>query len=306
MRAFGGSWSESKLDCVESYVASYLNVMQKQSWCTLEYIDAFAGSGEQKLRVAANADPGTMEMVSFFGDASEKAEAKEFLVGSALRALAASEKSARPFDRFLFVDSDDTSCADLALRISTDHPALRPKVEILCEDANSALIRHVGTINWTNVRAVVFLDPYGMEVEWSTVEALAHTAACDVWYLFPLGGVIRMMTNSGVVPDSWRTWLERVFGTPDWYSEFYSASEQRSLFDDADGFQVKKASTDHVIDYMRRRLKMVFPAVSNAGILRNSKGAPLFALVLGVSSQSPAAQRAALGIANHLVKDLEK
>jgi len=47
-------------------------------------------------------------------------------------------------------------------------------------------------------------------------------------------------------------------------------------------------------------------AVSNAGILMNNKGAPLFALVLGVSSPSMAAQKAALRIANHLVKDLNQ
>ncbi len=35
MRRFGGTWSESKLDCVERYVAAYLRVMQNQSWYTL-------------------------------------------------------------------------------------------------------------------------------------------------------------------------------------------------------------------------------------------------------------------------------
>jgi len=60
------------------------------------------------------------------------------------------------------------------------------------------------------------------------------------------------------------------------------------------------------VNFIRKRLKTIFPAVSNAGILRNGKGAPLFALVLGVSNPSLKAQRAALSIANHLVKDLNQ
>jgi hypothetical protein len=34
--------------------------------------------------------------------------------------------------------------------------------------------------NWQKERAVVYLDPYGMQVEWSTIEALAATKAIDL------------------------------------------------------------------------------------------------------------------------------
>ena len=49
MASFGGAWSEQKLSCVEAYTARYLQVMQKQSWATLHYVDAFAGRGKQLL-----------------------------------------------------------------------------------------------------------------------------------------------------------------------------------------------------------------------------------------------------------------
>jgi three-Cys-motif partner protein len=135
---------------------------------------------------------------------------------------------------------------------------------------------------------------------------LAATKGCDVWYLFPLGGVIRMMTNSGEIPAAWSTMLDRLLGTHDWHGEFYKPNPQQSLFESDNEALLKDASTQHVVDYIRSRLSSVFPAVSDAGVLRNSKGAPLFALVLGVSSTSPAAQKAALAIANHLVKDLNQ
>jgi len=150
----------------------------------------------------------------------------------------------------------------------------------------------------------VFLDPYGLEVGWDLVAELAATKACDVWYLFPLGGVIRMMTKSGVIPDSWSARLDGLFGTHEWYDEFYKPSPQQSLFETDDEIMLRDASTKHVVDYVRCRLDVVFAATSHAAVLRNSKGAPLFALVLGVSNPSTAAQKAALGIANHLVKGL--
>ncbi len=53
---------------------------------------------------------------------------------------------------------------------------------------------------------MVFLDPYGMQVEWSTIEALAATKAIDLWYLFPLGvGVARLLTHRWRYPRSVET-----------------------------------------------------------------------------------------------------
>jgi three-Cys-motif partner protein len=303
VRRFGGTWSESQLDCVQQYITQYLKVMQNQEWCTVQYIDAFAGRGKQLLRAGSGTSE-AREAESLFGDMAERRDTGEFLLGSAVRALAASRKATRPFDGFVFVDSDKPSCDELDALISESCPELRSAVTIHCEDANVALERHVADTDWSSVRAVVFLDPFGTAVNWSTVKRLADTRACDVWYLFPLIGVIRMMTNNGRIPEAWRMRLNRVFGTSDWFAEFYRSSGQKSLFDDTLGTQFKDASTEDVVGYVRRRLEDVFPAVSNAGILRNSKGAPLFALVLGVSSKSPRAQTIASGIANHLVKGL--
>ena len=39
--------------------------------------------------------------------------------------------------------------------------------------------------DWSLHRAVLFLDPYGMQVEWATIEAVAKTKAIDLWLLFP-------------------------------------------------------------------------------------------------------------------------
>lgn len=299
MREFGGTWSESKLDCVEQYAASYLAVMQKQHWCQLEYVDAFAGRGRQALKAGTQADDA-------YGDASEQADAQEFLLGSALRALRASAAAVRGFDRFEFVEADRLSCDELDATVTSEFPELRPRVHVTCGDANDALREYVCSVTWKNRRALVFLDPFGLEVSWELVLELAGTKACDVWYLFPLGGVIRMMTKDGAIPDLWSSRLDALFGTHDWREEFYRPNPQQSLFELMGDDLLREASTDHVVDYVRQRLSVAFAAVSEAAILRNSKGAPLFALVLGVSNPSQSAQNVALAIANHLVKGLNE
>ncbi|MGH8657683.1 MAG: hypothetical protein ACREV4_04145 [Gammaproteobacteria bacterium] len=35
--------------------------------------------------------------------------------------------------------------------------------------------------DWEKERAVVFLDPFGMQVEWETVDTLAKTGGVDLW-----------------------------------------------------------------------------------------------------------------------------
>lgn len=302
MRKFGGTWSESKLDCVEDYLRAYLQVMQNQSWCRLEYVDAFAGRGRQSLKSAGQ----VQDTLEFFGDESERADTEEFLIGSAMRALAAASVAGRQFDRFLFVDADIDSCTDLKSLTLSEFPQQRDKVSVECGDANAILGGYVDSVDWRTTRSVVLLDPFGLEVEWELIRKLAATGGCDVWYLFPLGGVIRMMKNDGQIPDSWAVRLDRLFGTHDWYREFYRPSSQQSLFELDGEILEKDASTTHVVTYIRDRLGAVFPAVSDAAVLRNSKGAPLFALVLGVSNPSDAARRVALSIANHLVKGLNK
>jgi len=53
-------------------------------------------------------------------------------------------------------------------------------IEILNEDANAAVQRTCRDTDWRSNRAVLFLDPYGMQVSWETLVAVAATKAIDV------------------------------------------------------------------------------------------------------------------------------
>ncbi len=124
---------------------------------------------------------------------------------------------------------------------------------------------------------MLFLDPYGMQVEWQTIEAIARSQAIDLWLLFPHGiGVNRLVTRSGAIPDGWLHRLDVMFGTTDWIDTFYRVEPQLGLFG-PDATMLVKERVEVIARYFVDRLKTVFPAVaSNPRILRNSSGNPMY------------------------------
>lgn len=143
--------------------------------------------------------------------------------------------------------------------------------------------------------------PYGMQVEWKTIEAIAATKAIDLWVLFPLGiGVNRLLTRSGEIPESWRRRLDLLLGTTDWYDELYRVEPDRTLFRQNEE-RVVKASTETIGRYFNARLRNAFADVApEPKVLRNSTSCPRYLLCFAVGNQNGAPT--ALRIANHLLK----
>jgi three-Cys-motif partner protein len=303
MATFGGPWSRLKLDCVENYAVAYLKVMQQQNW-SLHYVDAFAGQGRQQLKlVASNSDSQSENQASFdFLDQAEDQARYEFLEGSALRALKVSNEATRGFDRFVFIEASRMAKEKLAQRALVEWPAQAAKIQLLKDDANDAIADYVKKTNWAKTRALVFLDPFGLQVRWRTIEELAQTRACDVWYLFPIGGVIRMLPSSGQMDPMWELKLDTLFGTTDWREAFYADNIQGDLFGDAS--RIKNANETKILSYIKDRMRSVFAGISDFAILRNSMGYPMFALLMGVTNPSPRAVSSALRISNHLISNL--
>ena len=294
MEAFGGPWSLKKLDCVESYAVNYLKVMQNQAW-SLHYVDAFAGQGRQQLKTVSS-DPGFL---------AEDEEARiEFLEGSAMRALKVSSQATRGFDRFIFIEASHKANEKLAERARSGWPGHSDRIRLVEDDANKALVDYEKNTNWRQTRALVFLDPFGLQVRWETIEVLAQTRACDIWYLFPIGGVIRMLPSSGQMDPRWEAKLDALFGATDWRDEFFADAKQGDLFGDAS--RIKSANEDRILAYIKKRMRSVFAGVSNFAVLRNSTGYPMFALLMGVSNPSPKALASALRISNHLIANLNR
>lgn len=151
---------------------------------------------------------------------------------------------------------------------------------------------------------MLFLDPYGMQVEWKTIEAVAATKAIDLWLLVPLGmGMNRLAPKSGRLPESWRQRMDAFLGTADWYDEFYKVETKPTLF--GDQLVQVKASMDVMARYFNNRLKQVFAGVAEEpGVLWNSSKNPLYMFCFAVGNER--GKDIALRIANHLLKTIIK
>jgi len=249
---FGGSWTNTKLEVLRKYLQAYSTLMKNQGFDKW-YIDAFAGTGYRTLR-SVTENSGNSGKLLFPDLAAE--EPQRLLDGSARLALSVNPK----FDHYVFIERSASRCAELTqLRSEQQHLGL--SIEIRQGDANEE-VRKLCSGGWRFRRAVLFLDPYGMEVEWSTIEAIAQTQAIDLWLLFPLGmGVQRLPKRSGQIPESWRRRLNVLLGTEDWYEEFYRVEVAPTLFGD-DDHRLVKASADTIGRYFNRRLQSVFSGVA--------------------------------------------
>jgi three-Cys-motif partner protein len=215
---FGGDWTSAKLDVLAKYLRAYTTALKEQPSkerpFRKTYIDAFAGTGYREAQRDDDAASGQQGLL--LPDLAAD-EPQALLDGSARLAL----KTEPRFDRYVFIERSPARCAQLE-GLKVEFSGLADSIEIKQGDANTEIQKFCTAEDWRSSRAVLFLDPYGMQVEWATLETIAGTKAIDMWLLFPLGiGVNRLLTRSGDIPDSWRRRLNLLLGTEDWYEEFY-------------------------------------------------------------------------------------
>lgn len=174
------------------------------------------------------------------------------------------------------------------------------RADVRVGDANAILGAWCRERDWQRERAVVFLDPYGMQVDWSTVEALAATKAIDLWYLFPLPA--RLLTHDGDIPELWKKRLDALFGTSEWSAEFYrTQSAQTVMFGQGSEVVERDASVAKIGGVIHRRLNATFVKAAEGKVLRNSRRSPLFLLCFAAANEKGAPT--AIRIAQHILTD---
>lgn len=297
---FGGDWTSQKLEVLAGYLRAYTTALKDKPTAanpfSKAFIDAFAGTGYRDAR--RDDGDARSEIPLPFPDLAEQ-EPQDLLDGSARLAL----QTEPPFDRYIFIERSPERCAHLE-SLKADFPERADLIDIQQGDANERIQSLCGRDkNWRAHRAVLFLDPYGMQVEWKTIEAIASTKAIDLWLLFPLGmGVNRLLTRSGEIPASWRTRLDLLLGTTDWYDEFYRVETTPTLFGD-ERERVVKATMATIGRYFNNRLEEVFAGVvTEPGVLRNSHNNPLYLLCFAVGNER--GKSTALRIASYLLKGM--
>lgn len=283
---FGGVSTDLKLDIVGRYLRAFTTALRNR-YPNLIYLDAFAGTGERTVR--HDASPGNL--------IDEPVEARvERLRGSARIAI----ETTPGFDRIVFMDTNRRHCR--ALQELADASPER-QIEVVRANANLAIIDALRGQNWKSTRGVMFLDPYGMHVDWTTLETIRATEAIDVWYLVSLAGLYRQAAvDPRKVTPSKRNALTRMLGTADWEADWYGTSKNHDLFGELDFEGSRVADVAAIEAYVHKRLETLFPKVLPPLRLKNKGGAPSFSLFFAISNPDPVAMGLATRIAGHILR----
>ena len=135
------------------------------------------------------------------------------------------------FSRYIFNEKDEKRARELEL-LRAEYNGSR-NIEIKRQDANTnteLLSLVAGEKNWRTHRGVVFIDPFGMQISWSTMQAIARTRSLEVIINFPWAMAIRrLMTRSGEIFAAWQSKLDDYFGSSDWRDLVYTSEESLSV-----------------------------------------------------------------------------
>jgi len=256
-----GKWSEDKLDLLAKYLKAYSVIMneQKKSWLTAYYyIDAFAGSVRPR--------------------AKEKDE-QRYIDGSPLRALQTEPR----FDAYWFVDVNPQR-VERVNKLREDFP--EQVIQTYKGNCNDVLCNEIiPQIPYSSKkRAFVFLDPYGLQVDWETVRELANTRTCDIFVNFSVMGVTRLLPREQAPDPSFVDQISKVMGNTEWINQIYRESPvtQLDLFGNPPEPVVRRDTiqAEWLASLYTEQLKLLFKYVSRPVLMKNSTNSVLYALCL--------------------------
>jgi three-Cys-motif partner protein len=285
-KSFATKGTQKKLKTLHDYLTFYTNALSGKF--ELTYFDGFAGSG-----AIPHGDA-----LPLFDNQEDFAEVIE---GSARRAL----DLAKPFDHYVFVDSKKAYANSLEL-LRDEFPSLANRIRVVHGDANWAVNEFCTEQFRPNSkdRAIIFLDPFGNNVDWATLEVIAQTPGIDLWYLFPSGlGVTRQMSEDGTVQKDAKVSLDRMFGTSDWEKHLVVKELAGDLFDENLEVTRKVATADSVTRYMIGRMQTIFPSrVLDRWLPLGRQGGHWYSLLFAWSNPSPAATNLASRVAREIMR----
>jgi three-Cys-motif partner protein len=264
-----GPWAKTKLASLAAYLDYYTKRLKNQPWCRgTWFIDAFAGPGVSPVR---RSEREQRLQDSFLEEPTdpETADAIEFVKGSPRVAL----EVANPFTHYIFVEKDLARVAELT-KLRAEFP--QRNIDIRQGDANTEIEAFLaGVRDWKSNKGVAFLDPFGMQLPWSTVEAIAKTRGIEILLNFPWMGISRMLPRSGDVPPAWADTLDSAFGSPEWRELAYERTT-----DLIGGTLVRRHDVGpRILEWFSGRLRAAFGYASAAQLISNTRNTPLYYLI---------------------------
>ncbi|MFQ5640571.1 MAG: three-Cys-motif partner protein TcmP [bacterium] len=284
-KPWGGPWTEIKLNAFEGYVRAYLKIMKKRKYWKTIYFDGFAGTGSRKSKES-------LDIENF-----EITKDEELMYrGAAERVVRMTAPSI--FDFYYFIEKSRKNLEQLKSKLRQIPEATGKKLSFRSEDCNKELLKLSKALQTKKYAALIFLDPFGMQVSWESIASLRGTRS-DIWILLPTAVIVnRLLDRKGELRAIKR--LESFFGLTEEEirNRFYLKTGQQQLFT-ADSQEVRKVldPINKIAALYISRLEEVWKYVTRKPLrLDNRKGSPLFHFVFASNKDK------ALQIANHIIQ----
>jgi len=287
---WGSDWTIEKLEIFKKYVDAYLAIMDanknKYGWKTL-YFDGFAGSGDCS-RGVNNVESINKSLFLDFG--IEDAETLVYK-GAAERVLSLKRK----FDYYYFIDMDGESLNKLQEKLRPF--AMGYRLQFREGDANIYINELAAALKKDKkLKSLVLLDPFGMQINWESIELLKNTAS-DIWILVPSGVIInRLLDRKGDLTHINK--LCSFFGMTEEEirEEFYTENVNTTLFGEVTNIQKKQAPIRKIVDLYIKRLRENWKYVTQEPlIMKNTRNVEIFHFVFASNNS------AGLKIANDII-----
>lgn len=274
MNQFGGNWTQQKIEMVVAYAKAYLVIMNKYPQFKPLYFDGFAGSGD-----------------IYHDDKPDF----DIIKGAAIRVLEIDQP--KHFDTYYFVEKDENNKLELEKTIKANFP--NRKTHVVAEDCNSKLTSMAKYLQKNkDYRVLAFIDPYGMAVDWASIESL-KSLGVDLWILVPTGmGINRLLKNDGKISDAWLEKLERFLGLSKKtiLNHFYKETKRLTLFGEETSITKEQNAIQKAGVLYKERLNTVFKFVSESFVMKNSTNSVMYHFMMATNNA------AALKIANDVIK----
>jgi three-Cys-motif partner protein len=283
-KTWGGPWTVEKLDAFEKYVKAYLTIMNSQKkkysgWPTTIYFDGFSGSGQKDYN-KKDIQEGDIQSLFF-----ENIEQEELMTykGSPERVLSSDMK----FDEYYFVDIDEKAIKELKSRLNRKG-LITENCHFIQGDVNQELKKFSEILD-EGKASLVFLDPFGMQINWESIEILKGKRV-DLWILLPSGVIVnRLLNREGKLRFSKK--LEKFFGLPieEIKEKFYTIEIENTLFGEQERIKKVENSIDKIANIYIDHLKneKVFDHVTDPPLtLKNSKNVTIYHFIFASNNET--------------------
>jgi three-Cys-motif partner protein len=245
-----GPWTEVKIEIVREYAGVFQQIVKAQPFFHPIYMDGFSGAGILVSESSGGPVAGTPARIV---------------------------EVVPPFAEYHFIEKDPAK--ERILRASIGK---MPNVTIHLGDSNKILLDKIlPTMTYGSYRkGLLFLDPYGLHLDWEVVEAAGKSACVDLLLNFPIMDMNRnvLRGDPSSVPAMQVERMNRFFGDERaWRDVVYE--EPLGLFGPMP--PQKRPGNESVVQAYLRRLKDIagFKYVSTPLAMKNEVNSVVYYLI---------------------------